>query len=200
MIGAAGSPTTPDPRPDAADRPDPVTPLEGAGWALLALLTLVILLLAVLRPTDPRSIVSEIRLAAGFDRYEAAMEEGERLYATAIAEFRVAGDDAEARRSLFEMLARSAERFQRARSEAEGFHEDQRAQVGIARTHYVWARELLKEGDRPWYRSDDTETLRRARDIVDEALALPSLPGGVRVDLEELGTRIDRAITPWPIL
>ena len=35
---------------------------------------------------------------------------------------------------------------------------------------------------------------------VDQALALPNLTGEQRVRLEDLRTRIDRALTPWPIL
>lgn len=189
-----------EPGEPAGDRARAPTRTEWAGWAALALVTLVILLLAALRPTDPGSIVNEIRLAAGFDRYEASMQEGDRLYARAVAELRLVGDDDEGREALLEMLAQAADRFRAARREAEGFHEDQRAQIEIARVHYVWARELLRAGDRPWYRRDDTGTLERAREVVDEALALPDLPGEVRNDLEEMGTRIDRALTPWPIL
>lgn len=203
-VGAGGGEPGGDPladpsAPGTAEERAP-TPVEWAGWAALGLLTLVILLLSFLRPTDPGSIVNEIRLAAGFDRYEAAMQEGERLYANTLAELRRVGDDEEGREVLLGRLAEAAGRFRTARTEAEGFHEDQRAQIGIARVHYVWARELLKAGDRPWYRRDDTERLERARGVVDEALALPDLPGEVRNDLEEMRTRIDRAITPWPIL
>ncbi|MDX1660320.1 MAG: hypothetical protein R3326_00905 [Gemmatimonadota bacterium] len=188
---------------ESAEVPRPARPsgLEWAGWALLALTTLAIVLLAVLRPTDPGSLVNEIRLAAGFDRYAAAMEEGDRLYRTAVAELRLADeDDEEGRDALLRMFAEASERFQTAREEAEGFHEDQRAQIEIARVHYAWARQLLERGDRPWYRRDDTETLQRAIEIVEEALALPDLPGEVRNELEELKTRIERAKTPWPVL
>lgn len=198
--GPAGS--GPDaPGPESVPAVDPPTPLEWAGWGLLAALTIVILLLAFLRPTDPGSIVHEIRLAAGFDRYEAAMQEGDRMYATAVAELRLVDDDDEqGREALLQMLARAADRFRTARQEAEGFHEDQRAQIEIARVHYTWARELLERADRPWYRRDDVESLERALEIVDQALALPDLPGDVRNDIEEMRTRIERAITPWPIL
>jgi hypothetical protein len=64
----------------------------------------------------------------------------------------------------------------------------------------VWAKALLDEGTGPWYRGNDEETLERARAVVDEALALPNLTGEQRVRLEDLRTRIDRALTPWPIL
>lgn len=196
------------PRDPALPTPESVPPverpdaLEWAGWATLAVLTAAILMLALLRPTDPGSIVNEIRLAAGFDRYQAAMNEGERLYATAVAEFRVARprDDPEGRTALYRMLSEASERFSLAREEAEDAHEDRRAQFGIAKTHYVWARELKREADRPWYRRDDTETLERALEVVDRALALPDLPPGSREELEELRTEIERAITPWPIL
>lgn len=200
--GADAARSGPDPAgPDSNPLVDPPEPLEWAGWGLLAALTVVILLLAFLRPTDPGSIVNEIRLAAGFDRYEAAMQEGNRIYATAVAELRRVDDDDDAgREALLQMMARAADQFRTARQEAEGFHEDQRAQIEIARVHYAWARELLKRADQPWYRRDDVESLERAMEIVDEALALPDLPGEVRNDLEEMRTRIERAITPWPIL
>jgi hypothetical protein len=182
---------------DAAARPGP---LEWAGWGLLSLLTLVILLLAVLRPTDPDAIVNEIRLAAGFDRYQAAMDEGDRLFARATAEFRLTRAGEEDLSTEYGMLAEAAERFRLAREEAEGFGEDQRAQIRLGEIHYVWAKALLDEGTGAWYRGNDEETLERARVLVDQALALPSLTGEQRVRLEDLGTRIDRALTPWPIL
>lgn len=204
MTGPAAGPAAPGPEgprdaapPTGTSRPDA---LEWAGWAALALLTLAIVLLAFLRPTDPGSIVNEIRLAAGFDRYQAAMNEGERLYATAVAEFRRSGEDPEARASLYGMLADASSRFATAREEAEDYHEGQRAQFGIAKVHYVWARELMRDADRPWYRRNDTDLLERARDVVDEALAQPDLPTETREELEDLRTRIERAITPWPIL
>lgn len=181
----------------AAERPGP---LEWAGWGLLALLTLAILLLALLRPTNPDAIVNEIRLAAGFDRYQAAMNEGDRLFARATSEFRLSRAGDEDLSIEYGMLAEAAVKFRMARQEAEGFGEDQRAQIRLGETHYVWAKALLDEGTGPWYRGNDEETLERARGLVDQALALPNLTGEQRVRLEDLGTRIDRAITPWPIL
>lgn len=190
-----------EPRAPEADPRGAPSRLEWAGWGLLAFLTALVLLLAFLRPTDPGSFVNEIRLAAGFDRYDAAMQEGNRLYATAVAELKLVDDEDErGQEALLGMLAQAADRFRTAREAAEGFHEDQRAQIKIARVHHRWARQLLERGNRPWYRRDDTETLERALEIVDEALALPDLPGDVRNDLEELRTRIERAITPWPVL
>ena len=86
----------------ARERPDA---LEWAGWALLALLTLSILALVLLRPTDPAGMFNEIRLAAGFDRYEAAIDEGDRIHSTVVAELRrTARDDVERRASLYAML------------------------------------------------------------------------------------------------
>ena len=58
---------------------------------------------------------------------------------------------------------------------------------------------LHEDGTGKWYQRNDERTLRAAREIVDRGLALPDIPGDQRVELEELGTRIDRAITPWPI-
>lgn len=175
--------------------------LEWAGWALLVLLTLTVVALALLRPTDPTGVLNEIRLAAGFDRYEAAMSDGDRIYSTVAAELQMTrGSDLDQRQSLYALLARSAERFEIARQEAEGFHEDQRAQIRLARTYQLWARSLLEDGTGKWYLRNDNETLRQARALVDRALALPDIPGDQRVSLEELGTRIDRALTPWPIL
>ena len=181
-----------------AERPDP---LEWAGWALLALLTLAVLAMALFRPTDPAGVLNEIRLAAGFDRYEAALDEGDRIHSTVVAELRrTAKDDVERRASLYPMLEQAAGRYEIARAEAEGFYEDQRAQSRLARTYLLWARSLHEDGTGEWYRRNDEETLRRARDLVDHGLALPDIPGDQRVELEELGTRIDRALTPWPIL
>jgi hypothetical protein len=175
--------------------------LEWAGWALLALLTLAVMAMALFRPTDPAGVLNEIRLAAGFDRYEAAMDEGDRIHSTVVAELRrTAKDDVERRASLYPMLEQAAARYEIARAEAEGFYEDQRAQSRLARTYLLWARSLHEDGTGEWYRRNDEETLRRAREIVDQALALPDIPGDQRVELEELGTRIDRALTPWPIL
>jgi hypothetical protein len=180
------------------ERPDT---LEWAGWALLALLTFSILALALLRPTDPAGVFNEIRLAAGFDRYEAAIDEGDRIHSTVVAELRrTARDDVEGRASLYAMLEEAAARYGTARTEAEGFYEDQRAQSRLARTYLLWARSLHQDGTGEWYRRNDAEALRRARELVDRGLALPDIPGDQRVDLEELGTRIDRALTPWPIL
>jgi hypothetical protein len=167
----------------------------------VALLTLTVAALALLRPTDPAGVLNEIRLAAGFDRYEAAMSDGDRIYSTALAELqRTEKDDLEQRESLYALLARSAERYAIARRESEGFHEDQRAQIRLARSYQLWARSLLEDGTGAWYERNDEATLRRARELVDRALALPDIPGDQRVSLEELGTSIDRALTPWPIL
>ena len=177
------------------------TALEWAGWALLALLTLAVVGMSILRPTDPAGVLNEIRLAAGFDRYEAAMDEGDRIHSTVVAELRrTAKDDLEGRASLYGMLEQAAERYEVARREAEGFYEDQRAQDRMARAYLLWARSLYEDGTGAWYQRNDEETLRRARQIVDQGLALPDIPGDRRVALEELGTRIDRALTPWPIL
>lgn len=188
--------------PAAASPTERPTAIEAAGWAALAALTVAIGLLALLRPTDPRSILHEIRLAAGFDRYEVAMGEGERIYSTAAGELRWRGEDMEPeeREEIHAMFAHAAERFEVARRESEGFYEDQRAQVALAKVYYAWARDLLRMADRPWYRRNDEPILRRAREIVDRGLALPNVTGSQRVALERLGTQIDRAITPWPIL
>lgn len=168
---------------------------------MLALLTLASLVLAVLRPTDPAGLVNEIRLAAGFDRYQAAVDEGDRLYAGAVATLRTTDEeDDSGRATAFAMLEEAAASFELARREAEGYGEDVVAQNRLALVYFLWARTLYRRADRPWYRSDDDATLKRARDLVDRGLALPNITGGVRVDLERLGTRIDRAITPWPIL
>lgn len=175
--------------------------LESSGWALLALLTLAVAALAILRPTDPAGVLNEIRLAAGFDRYEAALDEGDRIHSTVVAELRrTPKDDLEAREALYGMLEEAAQRYEIARREAEGFYEDQRAQVRLARTYMLWARSLHEDGTGAWYQRNDEETLRRARAVVDQGLALPDIPGDRRVALEEQGTRIDRALTPWPIL
>jgi len=157
--------------------------------------------MAILRPTDPAGVLNEIRLAAGFDRYEAAMEEGDRIHSTVVAELRRVGDaDLERRQGLYELLARSADRYEVARREAEGYYEDQRAQERLARTYQLWARSLHEDGTGKWYQRNDEATLRRARELVDRALALPDIPANQRESLEDLGTRIDRALTPWPIL
>lgn len=177
------------------------TALEWAGWALLALLTGLALLLALFRPTDPSGFVNEIRLAAGFDRYQAAIDEGDRLYAGAVAILKTTGADAiEGREPALLMFEEAAAAYETARREADAFHEDVEAQNRLARVTFAWARTLYQMGDRPWYRRDDEATLRRARAIVDRGLALPQIRGELRVRLEELGTRIDRALTPWPIL
>lgn len=183
------------------DRAGRLSALEGAGWVLLVFLTLAVVGMALLRPTDPAGMLNEIRLAAGFDRYEAALDDGDRIHGTVVAELRrTEKDDLERRRSLYAMLEQSAERYEIARQEAEGFYEDQRAQIRLARTYLLWARSLHEDGTGKWYQRNDEETLRRARQIVDQALALPDIPGDRRVALEEQGTRIDRALTPWPIL
>lgn len=175
--------------------------LEASGWVLLALLTLAVAALAILRPTDPAGVLNEIRLAAGFDRYEAALDEGDRIHSTVVAELRrTPKDDLEAREALYGMLEQAAQRYEIARRESEGFYEDQRAQIRLARTYMLWARLLHEDGTGAWYQRNDEETLRRARALVDQGLALPDIPGDRRVALEELGTRIDRALTPWPIL
>lgn len=178
-----------------------MSPLEGAGWTLLAVLTLAVAALSILRPTDPAGVLNEIRLAAGFDRYEAAMDEGDRIHSTVVAELRrTPTDDLDARNALYGMLEEAAERYEVARRESEGFYEDQRAQIRLARTYMLWARSLHEDGTGAWYERNDEETLRRARRVVDRGLALPDIPGDRRVALEEMGTRIDRALTPWPIL
>lgn len=182
------------------DRAERVGPLEAAGWGLLAILTAGVAAMAILRPTDPAGALNEIRLAAGFDRYEAAIAEGDRIRSTVVAELgRLEGNDLERRRGLYELLARAEERYAVARAEAEGFHENQRAQQRLARTYLLWAGSLHQDGTGTWYQRNDEGTLRSAREIVDRGLALPDIPGDQRVQLEELGTRIDRAITPWPI-
>jgi len=173
---------------------------EGLGWATLALLTLVILLLAIFRPTSPGQIVNEIRLAAGFDRYQAAMNEGDRLFAVGRAELRRAGENRELRESVYPFFEQSIASFDAARREAEGFYEDQAAQSRMADGCLALARALYEDGTGPWYRRNERDVLRRAREVVDQGLALPAIETRKRELLEELGTRIDRAITPWPIL
>lgn len=184
-------------REPAAASPDAV---EWVGWIALALLTLAIVLLALLHPTDPDALYNEIRLAAGFDRYQAALDEGDRLYSLAVARRRTVGEEPEARQPIYELLAASIERFEEARGEAEGFTEDQRAQIRMAEAYHLWAGMLLADAQGPWYRRNEVETLERARDLVDEALALPNIRGDQRNRLDELRTEIERAITPWPIL
>lgn len=173
---------------------------EAIGWGALAAMTLAIVLLALFRPTSPGQLVDEIRLAAGVDRYQAAMNEGDRLYSLARAELRVAGSEPETRQPIYRMFAESIEHFGVARGEAEGFYEDQRAQNGMADSYYAWAQALHEDGTGPWYKPNERTTLRQAEELVNEALALPNISGDRRVGLEELGTRIHRAITPWPIL
>ncbi len=177
------------------------TPIEWAGWGVLGLLTLAILFLAIFRPTDPDAILNEIRLAAGFDRYQAAMNEGDRLFGLATADFRLskAGEDANLREE-FRMLAEAASLYQRARGEAEGFPEDQRAQIKLFEAYYAWAKALHARGTGKWYQRNDETTLKRARELADRALALPGITGEQRERIETLGTKIDRALTPWPIL
>jgi hypothetical protein len=192
---AADSPAAGEAR--GAGAPDA---LEWAGWAALGLLTVAILILALFRPTSPGQLVNEIRLAAGVDRYQAAMNEGERLYSTGRAEIRLAGTDPAARTPVYRLFAQSIEHFQTARGESEGFYEDQRAQNAMADAYHAWAQALHEDGTGPWYKPNDRTTLRQARELVDEALALPDITGDRRVGLEDLGTKIDRAITPWPIL
>ena len=189
------------PTADAAARgPGAPDALEWAGWAALFGVTLVILLLGLFRPTTPGQLYDEIRLAAGVDRYQAAMNEGDRLYSTARAELRIVGTDPAGRASIYRMLAESEANFQIARQEAEGFYENQRAQDALADVYLVWARSLYEDGTGAWYRPNERPTLRRAREIVDEGLALPHVTGDRREELRDLGKRIDRAITPWPIL
>lgn len=182
---------------DLAVRPGP---LEWAGWVLLGVLTLAIALLAIFRPTDPDAIVNEIRLAAGFDRYQAAMDEGDRLFARARAEFRLSQAGEEDLSVEYAMLAEAIEKYRLAGQEAEGFGEDQRAQIRLGQVYTAWAQALLAEGTGKWYERNDEATLERARVLVDQGLALPNITGEQRVQLEELGTKIDRALTPWPIL
>lgn len=174
--------------------------LEWAGWALLSALTLATLLMAVFRPTDPEALVNEIRLAAGFDRYQAAMDEGDRLFARATAEFRLSEAGEVDLATEYAMLAEAARRFRLAREEAEGFGEDQQAQIRLLEVYHAWAKALHAEGTGAWYQRNDEETLKRARALVDQGLALPNITGEQRVRMEGLGTRIDRALTPWPIL
>lgn len=177
-----------------AGRPNPV---EWAGWGLLAALSLLILLLAVLRPTHPDAILNEIRLAAGFDRYQAAIDEGDRLYSAATAGSRLSrpGDHT----VEYRMLAEAAERFQLARREAEGFAEDQKAQLRLLEVYHVWARTLYREGAGEWYERDDALLLREALELVAQGLALPHITGEQRSRMEALQRRIERSLR-WPIL
>ncbi len=178
----------------------PAALAEALGWAALAALTALIVLLAVFRPTSAGQLFNEIRLAAGFDRYQAAMNEGDRLFALGRAELRMAGEDRERRESVYPRFEGAIASFAVARRESEGFYEDQAAQNRMAESYLSWARALYQDGTGPWYRINHRPTLRRARALVDEGLALPDIETRRRKLLEDLGTRIDRAITPWPIL
>lgn len=172
-------------------------PAEVAGWTLLAGLTLAVLLLAVLRPTHPDAILNEIRLAAGFDRYQAAIDEADRLYSVAISGRRLAreGDHSEE----FRLLAAAEERYQLAREEAENFSENQNAQIRLLEVYHVWARTLHRDARGEWYERDDEPVLEEALAIVDRGLALPHITGAQRVRMEELRARIARSLR-WPIL
>lgn len=182
------------------DRPA-ATPLEWGGWTLLGFLTLAIFFLAIFRPTDPDAILNEIRLAAGFDRYQAAMNEGSRLFGRATADFRLSAAEEGADLTIeYGMLAEAGRHFQTAREEAEGYGEDQRAQIKLLEVYYAWAKALHAEGTRRWYQQNDEKTLVRARELVDRGLALPNITGEQRERMKELETDIDRALTPWPIL
>jgi hypothetical protein len=175
-------------------------PLEWAGWALLALLTATVLALAIFRPTDPGTIVNEIRLRAGFDRYQAAMNEGDRLYSHATADARMSVRSDDDRSTEYAMLAEAEQRFLTARREAEGFGEDQRAQIRLLDVYYAWAQALYLDGTGEWYRRNDRTVLEPALELAERGLALPNITGGQRGRMTDLKTRIDRAITPWPIL
>ena len=118
----------------------------------------------------------------------------------ATAEFRLSEAGEADLSTEYAMLAEAAERFRLAREEAEGFGEDQQAQIRLLEVYHAWAKALHAEGTGTWYERNDEETLKRARAIVDQGLALPNITGAQRVRMEELGTRIDRALTPWPIL
>ncbi len=185
---------------DLLNADSPPNPIEWAGWGLLALLTATILALAIFRPTDPGTIVDEIRLRAGFDRYQAAMNEGDRLLSRATADFRLAVRTDDDRSTEYAMLAEAEQRFLTARREAEGFGEDQRAQIGLLDVYYAWAQALYLDGTGEWYRRNDRAVLERARDLAERGLALPNITGAQRGRMADLKTRIDRAITPWPIL
>ena len=189
--------TAPAPHPAARDS---IGLVEGIGWAAFAALTLATLLLAIFRPTSAGQLVNEIRLAAGFDRYQAALSEGDRLHALATAELRLAGDDRTRRETVYASWEEAIRSYEAARIEAEGFHEDQVVQNRMAQSCLAWARALYRDGTGPWYRPNERDVLRRARELVDEGLALPAIETRRRALLEELGKRIDRAITPWPIL
>lgn len=175
--------------------------VEWVGWGTLVLLTLTIVALAALRPTDSRQVVNEIRLAAGFDRYETALQEGNRVFSRAIehASLMEGGDPGDAR-LRDQALARAEEHFLIARSEAEGNGEDWRVQARLADLYYSWARVLLEEATGHWYERNDIPTLERARELVDKGLALPDISPAERGRLEKIGGKIDRAITPWPII
>ena len=175
-------------------------PLEWLGWGALTVLTVAIAGLAILRPTDPDAILSEIRLAAGFDRYQAAMDEGHRLYSRATADFRMAGPSEDDRSVEYRMLADAERLFLTARAEADGHAEDVRAQRQLVAVYHAWAGALHADGTGPWYRRSDRETLERARDIAVRGLALRDITEDQRQRMQGLKTKIDRALTPWPIL
>ena len=121
------------------------------------------------------------------------MSDGDRIYSTVVAEFQGSESDLDQRRSLYAMLARSAERFEVARQEAEGSREDQPGpRCGSARKRTSCGPVRLEDGTGLWYQRNDEEHPARGGELIDQ-LALPDIPGDQRVSLEELGTRIDRA-------
>jgi hypothetical protein len=128
------------------------------------------------------------------------MEEGDRIHSTVVAELSRVGDaDLERRQGLYELLRDRRIAYEAARREAEDYYEDQRAQARLARTCLLWARSLHEDGTGKWY--SGTTKPRAPGPRAGRPRARPSRHSGdQRESLEELGTRIDRALTPWPIL
>jgi hypothetical protein len=168
-------------------------PWTVAGLALLGVLTLLTLLLYRSAPQSVSEASTESWLAARPNAVAPHLARARERIAYASAQL-AAGNDSTA----LAADSAAAESAWRARSLADDGAQRTEATTLWGEAILAWAEILRRQGTGAGLRPDDNETLRRARALVDRALAV-ALPEALRQRAIVLRAEIDRELRLGPL-